>query len=607
MDDDLVAAHAQVPQLMPFLHLPVQSGSDRVLEAMNRRHSGDDYRRLVERLRAARGDIALSSDFIVGFPGESDADFAATLALVDEVGFAQAFSFKYSRRPGTPASVMARQVPEAVKEARLRALQERLAAQQASFNAGLVGRRLAVLFEGPGRHPGQIGGRSPYLQAVHVEGDESLIGTVGDVVVDAALSNSLAAHLVPVAARPACAGRSLFADASAGRSLFADASTRRSLSADASARRSFGGRRPESVPPLTASGPHRHGAQAARAGRANTSVIEFPDNRLAKTLYGEHDRHLAELEVLLDVELSPRGNRLGVRGSTLKRKRAEAVLRTLYADLKRGRNVDEAALATAVRMADTEVRREGSAIRTPRRMIEPRSPMQAHYLEALGSRDLVIAVGPAGTGKTYLAVAAGVTLMVEGRVERVILSRPAVEAGERLGFLPGDVREKVDPYLRPLYDALYDMLPPEAVHRKLESGEIEIAPLAFMRGRTLAHSYVILDEAQNATPVQMKMFVTRLGEQSRMVVTGDPSQVDLPGGAPSGLDEVCRILSGVEGVSVVRFTEADVVRHPLVTRIVEAYNAKTRGRGGRGGRGGRARQGGASRARSVAPEGQSGA
>jgi phosphate starvation-inducible PhoH-like protein len=266
--------------------------------------------------------------------------------------------------------------------------------------------------------------------------------------------------------------------------------------------------------------------------------------------------------------------------------------------------VDEAALATAVRMADTEVRREGSAIRTPRRIIEPRSAMQAHYLEALGSRDLVIAVGPAGTGKTYLAVAAGVTLMMEGRVDRLILSRPAVEAGERLGFLPGDVREKVDPYLRPLYDALYDMLPPETVHRKLESGEIEIAPLAFMRGRTLGHSYVILDEAQNATPVQMKMFVTRLGEQSRMVVTGDPSQVDLPGGAPSGLDEVCGILSDVEGVSVVRFTEADVVRHPLVTRIVEAYNAKTRGRGGRGGQ---TRQGGALRTRGAAPEGQSGA
>lgn len=357
---------------------------------------------------------------------------------------------------------------------------------------------------------------------------------------------------------------------------------------------------------MTVSGPHRHGAQSARAVRASTSVIEFPDNRLAKVLYGEHDRHLAELEMLLDVELSPRGNRLGVRGTTLKRKRAEAVLRGLYADLKRGRNVDEATLAAAVRMADAEVRREGNAIRTPRRLIEPRSTMQAHYLDALSSHDLVIAVGPAGTGKTYLAVAAGVTLMVEGHVDRLILSRPAVEAGERLGFLPGDMREKVDPYLRPLYDALYDMLPPETVNRKLETGEIEIAPLAFMRGRTLAHSFVILDEAQNATPVQMKMFVTRLGEQSRMVVTGDPSQVDLPGGAASGLDEACRILSNVAGVSVVRFTEADVVRHPLVTRIVEAYNAKARGRGGRGGRGGHGRQGGVPRARGVAPEGQSG-
>lgn len=201
MDDDLVAAHAHVPKLMPFLHLPVQSGSDRVLEAMNRRHRADDYRRAVGCLRNARPDIALSSDFIVGFPGESDADFDATLALVGEVGFAQAFSFKYSRRPGTPASVMARQVPEPVKEARLRVLQARLTAQQASFNASLVGRRVPVLFEGSGRHVGQVAGRSPYLQAVHVEGDRNLIGTVRDVVVDAALPNSLAAHLVDAPAQ----------------------------------------------------------------------------------------------------------------------------------------------------------------------------------------------------------------------------------------------------------------------------------------------------------------------------------------------------------------------------------------------------------------------
>jgi len=201
MDDDLIAAHAEVPKLMPFLHLPVQSGSDRVLEAMNRRHSGGDYRRVVERLRAARPDIALSSDFIVGFPGETDADFEKTLALVDEVGFAQAFSFKYSRRPGTPASVMARQVPEPVKEARLRVLQERLSAQQAAFNERLVGARLPVLFEAKGRHRGQIAGRSPYLQAVHADGDESLIGTVREVVVDAALPNSLAAHFAHAPAR----------------------------------------------------------------------------------------------------------------------------------------------------------------------------------------------------------------------------------------------------------------------------------------------------------------------------------------------------------------------------------------------------------------------
>jgi phosphate starvation-inducible PhoH-like protein len=192
-------------------------------------------------------------------------------------------------------------------------------------------------------------------------------------------------------------------------------------------------------------------------------------------------------------------------------------------------------------------------------------------MELLARRDLVFCVGPAGTGKTYLAVAQGVALLQSGRVDRIVLSRPAVEAGERLGFLPGDMKEKVDPYLRPLYDALNDMLPPEQVSRRIERGEIEIAPLAFMRGRTLAHAYCILDEAQNTTPAQIKMFLTRMGEGSRMVITGDPTQVDLPAGQPSGLSEALRILEGVEGIGVARFAESDVVRHPLVARIVAAY------------------------------------
>jgi len=212
-------------------------------------------------------------------------------------------------------------------------------------------------------------------------------------------------------------------------------------------------------------------------------------------------------------------------------------------------------------------------IQTQKRAIAPRSPMQANYITAIQNHELVFGMGPAGTGKTYLAAAMAVSMMLEGKVDRIILSRPAVEAGERLGFLPGDLREKVDPYLRPLYDALYDTMLGDQVAKHLESGDIEIAPLAFMRGRTLSNAFVILDEAQNATSTQMKMFLTRLGENSRMVVTGDPSQVDLPRGVSSGLVEAANILHGVKGVAEIQFTDADVVRHPLVTRIVRAYNS----------------------------------
>ena len=213
-------------------------------------------------------------------------------------------------------------------------------------------------------------------------------------------------------------------------------------------------------------------------------------------------------------------------------------------------------------------------IRTRRRTVQARSPGQRTYLTALRERDMVFALGPAGSGKTYLAVAMGVSLLLAGKVERIVLSRPAVEAGERLGFLPGDMKEKIDPYLRPLYDALHDMLPAEQIANRMESGEIEIAPLAFMRGRTLAHCFVILDEAQNTTPMQMRMFLTRLGEGSRMVITGDPSQTDLPGGQRSGLADAVDTLKDVEGVRFIRLTSKDVVRHDLVTRIVEAYDAR---------------------------------
>ncbi|HEX2116437.1 MAG TPA: PhoH family protein, partial [Alphaproteobacteria bacterium] len=217
-------------------------------------------------------------------------------------------------------------------------------------------------------------------------------------------------------------------------------------------------------------------------------------------------------------------------------------------------------------------------VRTRKRHVAPRTPTQATYLKALRDTELVFGIGPAGTGKTYLAVAAAVQMLTAGRVDRIILSRPAVEAGERLGFLPGDLREKVDPYLRPLYDALHDMLPGEQVMKRIANGEIEIAPLAFMRGRTLAHSFVILDEAQNTTPVQMKMFLTRLGESSRMAVTGDLSQIDLPHGTRSGLLDAVETLRDVPGIAMVRFTEVDVVRHGLVTEIVRAYDLRDRAR-----------------------------
>jgi phosphate starvation-inducible PhoH-like protein len=303
------------------------------------------------------------------------------------------------------------------------------------------------------------------------------------------------------------------------------------------------------------------------------STIEFDDNELVKALVGAHDRHLARIEQALGVEINPRGNRLTIRGPAPLRARAEILLRRLYVDLARGQGVDDAVIDAALRFLD-EGDREAHGVKTPRRRIAARSPAQSRYLDALDKNELVIALGPAGTGKTYLAVAAGVELLVQGRVDRLILSRPAVEAGERLGFLPGDMREKVDPYLRPLYDALHDMLPMETVRQKLESGEIEVAPLAFMRGRTLAHAFIILDEAQNATPMQMKMFLTRLGESSRMVITGDPTQIDLPAGIPSGLVDAAGLLEEVEGVGLVRFSERDVVRHPLVSRIVSAYNAR---------------------------------
>ncbi len=340
-------------------------------------------------------------------------------------------------------------------------------------------------------------------------------------------------------------------------------------------------------------------------------VLEFDNNRLLPELYGAYGAHLTRIEEALDVCLVDRGNQVFVSGEAQSCVRAELVLNTLYHHLQRGVEVTRGDVDGALRLSldslvatptptvgknmsksqtpskpsrqsgdssgeKANVKRLGdmTAIRTHRREVLPRSPMQAAYINALMNRELVVGTGPAGTGKTYLAVAAAAAMLVEGKVDRIILSRPAVEAGESLGFLPGDMRDKVDPYLRPLYDALYDMLPGPQVVRSLESGEIEIAPLAFMRGRTLSNSFVILDESQNATPMQMKMFLTRMGENSRMVITGDPSQIDLPFGAKSGLKDALEILPKVKGVEIIEFGEEDVVRHDMVTRIVKAYNKR---------------------------------
>ena len=320
------------------------------------------------------------------------------------------------------------------------------------------------------------------------------------------------------------------------------------------------------------------------------TLLSFPDNRLLINLCGQFDRNLAQVEQKLGVTIIRRGNHLAIMGGTGARLQAMEVLQGLYARLEGGKSVEPGDIDGAIRLNNAGVRPAGPSqgglgqtgqidmfglppmeIRTRKKSVEPRTEAQKAYVQALFTNDLCFGIGPAGTGKTYMAVAAAVTMFLGGHVDKIILSRPAVEAGERLGFLPGDAKEKVDPYMQPLYDALNDFLPAKQVQKMLEDKLIEIAPLAFMRGRTLANAYVVLDEAQNSTAMQMKMFLTRLGEGSRMVVTGDRTQVDLPRGVTSGLAEAERILQGVNGVSFNYFTARDVVRHPLVARIIEAY------------------------------------
>ncbi|MGP1283044.1 MAG: PhoH family protein [Parasphingopyxis sp.] len=309
--------------------------------------------------------------------------------------------------------------------------------------------------------------------------------------------------------------------------------------------------------------------------------LEFEQQHLLGPLFGEYDQNLVAIENRLGVYIAARGSQLTIEGEAKNAERARDVLTGLYNRLAKGQEIDSGAVEAVIAMSaeptlDGVVRKDVSEppkvmIRTRKKTIVPRSLAQTRYMEALAREDVIFALGPAGTGKTYLAVAQAVHQLITGSVDRLILSRPAVEAGERLGFLPGDMREKVDPYLRPLYDALYDMLPSDQVERRIASGEIEIAPIAFMRGRTLADAFVILDEAQNTTPAQMKMFLTRFGENSRMVVCGDPKQVDLPGEGVSGLADAVSRLEDVEGIATVRFGVGDVVRHPVVGRIVEAY------------------------------------
>lgn len=306
----------------------------------------------------------------------------------------------------------------------------------------------------------------------------------------------------------------------------------------------------------------------------NGLTITFDNNRLLPLLFGKHDEHLALIEAGLGVDITPRGNRVAIRGDALACEKAAEVLERLHRLVQKSQDIGAGDVEGTIRMVMTAETQnsEEPAIRTRRKVITPRSPGQKIYIDSLRHYSLVLCTGPAGTGKTYLAVAAAALALSTGEVDRIILSRPAVEAGERLGFLPGDMKEKVDPYLRPLYDALYDLLPAHTVARGLADGVIEIAPLAFMRGRTLRNAFIILDEAQNTTPLQMKMFLTRLGEGSRMVVTGDPSQVDLPPGAISGLAHAVSILSGVKGIAHIPFTAADIVRHPMVSLIVAAYD-----------------------------------
>ena len=326
-----------------------------------------------------------------------------------------------------------------------------------------------------------------------------------------------------------------------------------------------------------------------------THTVELEDNHVIQMVYGPHDKNLIQMENALGVTIVNRGNQLSITGDALNVENACSAINVLYGDAQQGKDVTPGMVQASVRMtalsnkdmadkdilhknghhkngADNDTPTPSISIKTRRGVITPRTPMQARYIASMQDSDITFGLGSAGTGKTYLGVCQGVEMLLNGDVERIVLSRPAVEAGENLGFLPGDLKEKIDPYLRPIYDALYECLPADQVATKLASGEIEIAPLAFMRGRTLKNAFVLLDEAQNTTPVQIKMFLTRLGYGSRMVINGDLTQVDLPRGQKSGLRDAIEALRTVKDINVIRFSSNDVVRHPLVSSIIDAYD-----------------------------------
>ena len=325
------------------------------------------------------------------------------------------------------------------------------------------------------------------------------------------------------------------------------------------------------------------GALTPPADAVTESLLEFPDNFLLIDLCGQYDRNLTTIEDALGVQILRRGNQLAVIGDEAPRHDAVEVLRALYSRLEAGRSLEPGDIDRELRMGPDPVpddqielfKGETSRveIKTRKKLVEPRTDAQKAYVKALFDNELAFGIGPAGTGKTYLAVAVGVNMLISGQVDKIILSRPAVEAGEKLGYLPGDMKDKVDPYMQPLYDALNDFLPGKQAAKMMEEKVIEIAPLAFMRGRTLSNAFVVLDEAQNATTMQMKMFLTRLGEGSRMVITGDRTQIDLPRGVNSGLWDAERLLKNIPKISFNYFTSKDVVRHPLVAAIIEAYEA----------------------------------